>query len=243
MSTFTVSARGKSSNESISDFLRTNYLDLPLEQIESVFGFVEKSTLYGGRQFSVPQLSDRDVSVMNHAGIGLRLPLTNHIATIEEYNANKTLLSKYHNNVNSIICTNDELASWIRNDYPGYEIEASVIKNINNRQKVEAAMVLYDTVVLPMQSNDDVDFLSTISDKSRIRLFANGGCAYTCPSKVCYRSVSEMNKFNGGEFLCSQSIKYRESKGMISFDIQYLSRLGFHKFKLLRSHIGNKTGY
>jgi collagenase-like PrtC family protease len=54
--------------------------------------------------------------------------------------------------------TNDELAGWIRADFPDYKLEASVIKNIDN--------------------------------KENITLFANAGCAYTCPSKICNHSVS-----------------------------------------------------
>lgn len=241
---YTVSARGKSPNKPMFAFLRDSYGHLPLGQIESVFGFVERSSLYGGRHFMSPELSNRDVHQLNNAGIGLRIPFTNHFVDYEEYQANKPLISKYHNEINSVICTNDELATWLREDFPKFcHVEASVIKNIDNTSKLEKALGIYTCAVLPMTSNDDLDFLDSITEKARIRLFANGGCAYTCPSKICYRSQSKLNKFKGGEFKCSQPIKKRELIGMINFDLELLTNKAFNKFKLLRARPGQMTGH
>ena len=243
MNTYTLSARGKKKDEPIFHFLRTNFGNLPLERIESVFGFVEKSSLYGGRIFEGRQLSERDVYQLNNAGIGLRIPFTNHFVDRDEYETAKPLLEKYHRQINSVIVTNDDLAEWIKEDFPHYDVEASVIKNINTMKKLEKALPYYNTVVLPMTSNNDMGFLEAIVDKNRIRLFANAGCALTCPSRICYRSVSKINKFRGGEWQCSQPLKDRDIKGMIDFDIAPLNRLGYHRFKLLRARPGNMTGY
>lgn len=179
--TFTVSARRKIPEMPIFRFLRDKFGNLPLAQIESVFGFVERCTLYGGRNFCAPELSDRDVRQLNHAGIGLRIPLTNHDAEFREYKLYRPFLRKYYQPINSVIVTNDDLAKWIREDFPDFDIEASVIKNINNHKKLEASLKLYDTTVLPMPCNQDEEFLISIENKSRIRLFANAGCALTCP--------------------------------------------------------------
>lgn len=241
--TFTVSARRKSQTVPIFRFLRKQFGNLPLAQIESVFGFVERCGLYGGRNFAEPELSDRDVMQLNNAGIGFRIPLTNHDAELEEYKRYRPMLAKYHRPINSVIVTNDDLAQWIRSDFPDFDIEASVIKNINNYDKLQASLNFYHTAVLPMPCNQDQPFLAGIEDKSRIRLFANAGCALTCPSRTCYRSFSKMNKFQGGEFLCSQSLKEREMLGMIDFDIDELYGLGFRRFKLLRAQPGNMTGF
>jgi len=243
ISTYTISARGKNRFIPIAEFLNHNFSALPIAQIESVFGFVEQSSLYGGRAFTHRELSDKDVEQLNELGIGLRIPLTNHFVSKEEYLATSDMLNKYQNPLNSVICTNDDLAQWILDDFPYYDIEASVIKNLLSLEQIEDALHIYHTVVLPMVSNDNADLLSQIKDKSRIRLFANAGCAYTCPAKICYKSVSKINKFTGGEFKCSQPIKSRNSKGMIDFDLQYLQNQGFHKFKLLRAQVGDRTGY
>ncbi len=232
---FTVSVRGKLEEIPILQFLARNYPDIPHQDIDSVFGFLEKSTLYGGRPFTGVQISERDVINLYSVGIGVRIPLTNNYVEPEEYRENRPLLEKYHREGNAVIVTNDNLARWIREDFPQYKIEASVIKNINTHQAIEEAYKLYDTVVLPMKFCQDPDFLVKIKDKDRITLFANAGCALTCPSKICYPSISKMNKYKGGEFRCSQTLKYRELQGMVDFDLDKLAALGFSRFKLLRA--------
>ncbi len=119
-----------------------------------------------------------------------------------------------------------------------------MIKNIDNLRKLEQALELYDEIVLPMPSNEDLSFLESIADKDRITLFANAGCAFTCPSRTCYVSVSRINKHDGEHpFQCSQSLKERELLGMIDFDIEPLVEMGFHSFKLLRPAPGRMTGF
>jgi hypothetical protein len=241
---FTISARGKASAEPIQRFIKNNYSQIPLEQIDSFFGFTEASTLYGGRFFSVTELSRYDVRSLYRMNINVRLPITNHIATPEEYEENQPFLEKYHRPGNSLIITNDELAGWIRSDFPDYRLEASVIKNINTVKKVDEAFGIYDTVILPMKSNDDEELLKAIDNKKNITLFANAGCAYTCPSKICYPSISKANKVGDNSlFQCSQKLKERNTIGMFDFDLDYLQSLGFDRFKLLRPRKGDMTGF
>jgi len=106
VATFTVSARGKPPNQPVFAYLRENYGNLRINEIDSLFGFVEKSTLYGGRKFVDRELSEKDVRDLNSAGIGVRLPMSNHVAERREYRMNQWLLGKYHVPGNSIICTN-----------------------------------------------------------------------------------------------------------------------------------------
>jgi hypothetical protein len=240
---YTISARGKSPEAPVFAFLRNKYGNFPLREIDSLFGFVEKSTLYGGLFFTRRGLSDRDVRQLNNVGIGIRLPMSNHYVERDEYEENQSLLEKYHRPGNSIIVTNDDLARWVRQDFPNYQIDASVIKNIKTRRKVSEALELYDLVVLPMSLNEDLAFLEKIEEKDRIILFANAGCALTCPSKLCYVSISKKNKDAGAEFQCSQKLKARELEGMVDFPLQpYIDR-GFRRFKLLRSRPGGMTGF
>ncbi len=224
-------------------FLRKQYGYLPLREIESLFGFVERSTLYGGREFKGRELSDRDVTQLNNAGIGLRLPMTNHFVERDEYEQNQDLLQKHHFPGNSVIVTNDDLARWIKQDFPNYHIDASVIKNIKTHRKIDKALELYDAVVLPMRLNEDLDFLQKIEAKDRITLFANAGCALTCPSHLCYLSFSKMNKGQGAEFQCSMMYKERDVDGMVDFPLQPYIDLGFHRFKLLRANPSGLTSF
>jgi len=241
---YTISARGKHAAVPIQKFIRNNYPEIPLNQIDSFFGFTESSTLYGGRIFDTTELSRYDVNSLYRMGINVRLPLTNHYVTREEYEENFPFLEKYHRPGNSLIITNDDLAVWLRQDFPDYRLEASVIKNINTPLKVEEAFRIYDTVILPMTSNDDETFLKSIDNKKNITLFANAGCAYTCPSKICYPSISKANKTGDPSlFQCSQRLKERNTIGMHDFDLDYLQSLGFERFKLLRPRAGNMTGF
>lgn len=241
---FTVSARSKPSAVPIQKYVKHNYAGVPAEQIESFFGFVEASPLYGGRIFSTPELSAYDIRSMYKMGINLRLPLTNHTVSKEEYEQNQWLLEKHHRPGNAAIVTNDKLAKWIKADFPDYRVEASVIKNINTLKKLDKALEVYDIVIPPMASNEDETFLNGIEDKSRITLFANAGCALTCPSKMCYPSISKVNKTGDRDlFTCSQGLKQREQLGMIDFDLDHLQSLGFDSFKLLRARPGKMTGY
>jgi hypothetical protein len=241
--TYTISARGKAAEVPVFKFIRNQYGNVPLREIDSLFGFVEQSTLYGGRAFLRRELSDRDVHQLNNAGIGVRLVMSNHYVERDEYEENRPLLEKYHRKLNSVIATNDDLAMWVREDFPLYKVDASVIKNIKTHRKIEESLRLYDSLVLPMRLNEDLDFLAKIEAKDRITLFANAGCALTCPAKLCYLSISKINKGKGGEFQCSQPIKKRKLEGMVDFPLQPYIDLGFHRFKLLRSRPGSMTGY
>lgn len=240
---FTVSARGKPADDGILAFLAREFPQLPLAQVESVFGFVEPCPLYGGRAYTRPELSPGDVAVLHDCCIGLRLPLSNHHVSRQEYEGFRPFLERYHESGNSVITVRDELAAWIREDFPRFEIEASVIKDIGTHQELDRALALYDTVVLPMRVNQDPEFLAGIEAKSRVTLFANAGCALNCPSKICYPSISKANKFTGEPVACSFSLRPRELFGMQMFDLDALHGLGFNRFKLLRMQGHGLTGY
>ena len=145
---FTISARGKPQGLPVLRFLARHYPTLPIAQVDSLFGFVEHTTLYGGRVFREAELSPRDLGVMYEVGIGLRLPLSNHYVDEDEYERNRAFLERHHRAGNSVIVTNDDLARWIRRDYPAYRVEASVIKHLQSYARIDAALETYHTVIL-----------------------------------------------------------------------------------------------
>jgi len=223
-----VSAR-KSQGVDIKGFLSRAY-NYRIEDIDSVFGFTEFCVLYGGRPYFGAELSEDDIEFLYSSNIGYRIPLTNHTATREEFEASSDFLEKYHRKGNTIITTNNDLAKWIREDYPLYRLEASAIKKLDKLRKVEKALLVYDTVVLPASCNDDIELLESIKEKDRIRLFIKAGCAYTCPSRICYKSFSEHMRDKSTELLCSIPLKPRKY-GKKIFDINQLKDLGYSKFK------------
>jgi len=238
--TFTVSARGKLDYLTMDKFLNMYQSVIGDGCISSVYGFSTFSPLYGGRSFATPDLKESDIDYLADNDIGFRIPLTSSIFTEDSYERTKPLLDKHHNKLNSIICTNDMLAKRIREDYSEYKIEASVIKNIK-LSKISENLDIYDSVVLPMKTNDDIDGLVGIEEKDRIILFANAGCAYNCPSKVCYQTISRKHNQTGrrSDLMCSEGIVPRENLGLVAdvgskaFDLEMLSGLGFKNFKVI----------
>lgn len=110
--------------------------------------------------------------------------------------------------------------------------------------QIYKALEIYHTVVLPMRCNQDEAFLAAIKEKTRITLFANAGCALTCPSRGCYPSVSRANKdFDSKRLICSVPLKARTAMGMVDFDLDHLGELGFSGFKMLRERVGAGSGY
>lgn len=257
---YTISARGKKANQPVEKYLKTFFPNIPLHKIDSVFGFVEPSSFYSGRPFTGRQISDKDIDFLRKNNIGVRIPFTNHFTTEKEYLKNKKILDKYHYKGNSIIVTNDNLARWIKKDYPLYQVEASLLKEVKNLDEINHALSIYDTVVLPMNLNNNHELLKSIEQKNRITLFGNGGCALTCPNRICYEYISKRNKvltttntifrylyywyyFVLRNKWCMNKIKPRKLHGIKDFDLDVLAELGFSRFKMLREHAGRKSGY
>jgi hypothetical protein len=166
--------------------------------------------------------------------IGYRIPLTSYFFTEEMYNESRPFLDKHYRQGNSIIITKDALAKRIKKDYPLYKIEASVIKETDNLDKLYKRLELYDTIVpLPEAFNNNYELLESIKYKDRVRLFINMGCSYMCPARLCYKSFSKNNRGDPYSFECSQRNGYIP-QGMIGFDIDKYISLGFNKFKMLR---------
>lgn len=257
---YTISARGKKPKQHVKKYLNKYFPNIPLNKIDSLFGFVEKSTLYSGRPFMHTQLSDNDYKFLQDHNIGIRIPFTNHYVSRTEYEQFLPLFKKYHQKGNSLIITNDELVSWIRKDFPLYKIEASILKEIDSIEKIDKALKTYDTIVLPMNVNNNLKLLEQIDQKDRITLFGNAGCALTCPNRICYEYISRKNKVLGStnkvfryiycyfsfvlnDKWCMQKIKPRKLHGVKDFDIDKYYQMGFRRFKMLREHSGRKTGY
>jgi len=215
---YAVSARLKPEDFPITLWLNENYSKyLP---VTSVFGFVEYTPLYGGREYLRPEISADDVKWLYDNGVGLRLPLQNTLTKFSHYNAEKSFLKKYHRSGNSVIISQDWLANKIREDFPLYKIEGSII-----RQSLEHSA--YDTIV--------PDFRLTLEDikeipKNKVRLFVNAFCAYTCKNRPCWKLFSALNLKQNIKWYCEHApwIEYK-------FDLEAFKQAGYTKFKVLQS--------
>ena len=105
---YTVSAR-KSAGIEIMDWIAKAY-SYPIEQIDSVFGFTEHTTLYGGRPYKGRDIQDEGLERLYDAGIGYRIPVTNHFVSREEYESQAEFLTQHHRQGNTLIIVNDDFA-------------------------------------------------------------------------------------------------------------------------------------
>jgi hypothetical protein len=233
MITFSISARRKKEDMPIMDYLAKYFKDILLTQIKYIFGFTEFCEIYGGRPYYWRELSDTDVDSLYSKNIGIRLPLTNHFVTYDEYKKCEPLLKKYHKTGNSVVVVVDNLAKWIKNDYPKYSVEASAIKNISSIDQIINTNKVYDGITLPMRFSRNIDFLKSIQNKEKITLFGNGSCGTFCSNNICYEAISEGMKKGGIGFKCSIPTIAKMSVGILNFDIKSLSDLGFSRFKIL----------
>jgi hypothetical protein len=240
---FSVSSRQIQPAMPMSFYLKIMYPYCNFAQIENVFGHtVSFSKLYGGRPF-IPEhsLTDQHLNAMDKQGIGLSLNLTNHFYDENSYAESLPLLEQHHKESNSVICTNDQLAWRIKRDFPNYKLSASIIKNLNTLKKIDQALQLYDLAVIPMDKNDDDQFLQAIPNKDRIVLFGNAVCAYTCPQRSCYLAISQ--KIAGQKVTqdCSRKQLPRPFKGPVFFDVVKFAKMGFKYIKLVPILLENKN--
>jgi len=234
---FTLSSRGIRKDIDILDYLKIFFMYVPFENIDSVFGFsTEFSPLYGGRGFSKTfAMTPAHVNTLEEKGIAISLTLTNHLFDEKNYLESYPLLQRHHTKGNSIVCVNDELVLRIRKDFPNYELKASLIKNLNTYEKVSTALELYDSVVIPMDMNDDDKFLESLPSKERIVLFANANCAYNCTARICYNTISHdmTGKRTAAMHNCSQDMIPRLDMGHVFFNVKKLHAMGYTRFKLV----------
>ena len=238
---YTVSGRNLNTfdNVDIMRYIKFEYMYCKTDAIRSVFNHTtDYSPLYGGRKYSVRNaLTDHHIGTLKENGIGIALTLTNHFFDEEKYRETLPLLRKHHDPINSVICTNDDLAIRIRQEFPDYTLKASLLKNIDTIENVEKACQIYDQVVIPMNKNDDNLFLHNIPKKNRIILFGNATCAYTCPNRTCYYGFSMRKK----EIQCSKRWIPREDKGFVFFDVEKFLGMGFRHIKLVPDIRRRKT--
>ena len=221
-------------------------LEFDYEDIDYVFGKTEDAApLWGGRMANVINLTKVDIYWLYGKGIGYKATLSSRSMSDADYKNTKEMLKIYHREGNAIITAVDKLAERIKNDFPKYKVEASAVMDITTKEHLNKVIDtgLYDTIVLPMCANDDTKFLESINNKDQIRLFINAECSYTCPKKVCYGTISQINKEKTDKMMCSHyDLKmprtfYDDSINWSNFyfDKDKFDKMGFSNYKLVPS--------
>lgn len=163
--------------------------------VDSIYGFAEYTPLYGGRPFRSPELSEADIAWMYDNNIGFRIPLQSFHIDDENYKENKHFLEKYHREGNGLILVDDTVALKVRNDFPKYRLENSIIRGARSIQDIKDRLALYDFIVPDQKIFDlEMDWSALSSDEmARLRLFMTHFCVYDCPAKACHKQFSEVN--------------------------------------------------
>lgn len=230
----------------------SNLPKMDMGNVSAVFGTVDiPSFLYGGRTNTGStgeikyDLLRQDVYRLYDKGIGIKLTLSIPSFTDKDYTQSANLLKIFNRPNNSVIVANNELATKIKNDYPNFSIEASSILNLEGEDLINAAdNDLYDYIVPPIIANDDLDTLAKIKNKNKIILFGNVDCSYSCPNKICYKTIGKCNKTSNISFFkCSVKdfntprLFYRDEVDWLNFyfDFDTYRNLGFSNFKILQS--------
>ena len=235
MTDYAVSLRHKTEEESVEWFLSYYYPSLCIDDITSVFGFLEYTPLYGGRYFLHREISDKDVQWLRGMGIGIKIPLTNSFVSREEYEKSKFILDKYHVKGNSVIVLDHELRDWICEDFPDYLLEYSVIGEIASADKILDVHEMYDVINFRVNHHTDMGELALMPYKEKLRVFANIWCQFNCPDQLCYKILSTYNKTLGDfqKVKCSKKTIKRPNLGYIKYDLQQFIDIGISRFKFM----------
>lgn len=240
---FSVSGRKASPHLDIGAYLKLYYTYVDPARIDSVFGFVLfPSPLYGGRPYDAKRaLTNIHLAQMRELGVNLSLNLTNHYVDDALYESSREFLGRHHVAGNSVTCTSVGLAKRLKRDFPRYLVRASIIKKLNTREKIEAALEVFDQVVLPMEKNDDDELLEALPWKDRIMLFANATCGYACPDRTCWLGVSQLNQGRKETADCNKTQAERQAFGQVFFDVGKFHRMGYRNFKLVPAFLPQHT--
>lgn len=240
---FSVSARKVGPYLDMGHYLKLYYPFVDPARIDSVFGFVlHPSPFYGGRPYDARRaLTNIHLTQLGELGIHLSLNLTNHYFDDALYRDSLPFLARHHATGNSITCTSNRLAKRIKRDFPLYLVRASILKKLHSRERIEAALEIYDQVVLPMEKNDDDGLLESLPWKDRIMLFANAACGYACPDRTCWLGVSQLNQGRPETADCTRTPAEREEFGKVFFDVGKFHRLGYRHFKLVPAFLPQQT--
>ena len=233
--TFSVSGRKVCPNLDMRQYLKLHYMYVDISMIDSVFGAaLFPSRLYGGRPYDMKRaLTNIHLRQLAELGIHISITMTNHYVDDDAYEQSRSILERCHAHGNSIICTSNRLAKKIKRDFPRYGLRASILQKQNTIEKIGKALELYDQVVVPMEMNDDDDFLERIPWKGKVMLFANANCGYRCDVRSCWLGVSQFNQGREETADCSKTLSERQKMSKVFFNVGKFYTMGYRHFKLI----------
>lgn len=172
-------------------------------EIYSVFGSFSNVIWNGGRgstgrTTSLTKMADI-IRFFNDRNIGVNYTYSN--ALIEEihlhdYLSNETL-KMAHNEMNGIIVNNSLFETYIRENYPRFKILSSCTANKLDEEYIKNRIKEVDILVLPPELNQNLDFINSLDDKSKLEILVNESCTPNCPVRSeHYNKIAQTQLFS-----------------------------------------------
>lgn len=139
----------------------------------------------GGIFFSDKNTSSKEMKKVrdfyNSRGIAVTFTFTNQLITEEHLHDEycNQMLKIFHNGMNEVLVVSSILEKYIRENYPKYKINRSIINTENGNFVYEN----YNLSVLPKFKNRDFEYLNNLPDnaKKKTELLCNEFCINDCP--------------------------------------------------------------
>lgn len=117
----------------------------------------------------------------NKKGFKITFTFTNQLITEEHLHDEycNQMLNVFHNGMNEVLVVSPILEKYIRENYPKYRINRSII----NTEKIPFLLENYHLTVISKFKNRDFEYLKSLTDeeKSRTELLCNELCVNNCP--------------------------------------------------------------
>lgn len=186
-------------------------------------------------------------------GIPLKLTLTNPILTENDVHDRycNSIVQLMENDINEILVSNDFLEDYLREKYPCYKFDRSIVAGTisQDMDDIDTYVKLlesnkYETIVLPRRKTKDINFLKQIPMEYRqnIEILLNDFCPLSC-SRLGehYEAIGQMQvynfKYDTESEICLHRCLYpvvERANDMISYDEikEIYEPLGYSEFKI-----------
>lgn len=170
--------------------------------ISSLFGCV-KCAWNGGRIINNYWDTDPKVIVEfmkgHYPGIGCRLTFTNTFISKDELHDKRgnELLEMFNFGNNAVMVYSELLETYIRENYPNYNIISSITKCLDKEQTVKELQKGYSLVVLNTNHLVDEEFMKSLPNKNKVEILVNDACQKICSKRLEHYKYYSLDQKNG----------------------------------------------
>ena len=193
-------------------------------RIDSVYGSFPQCKANGGRHVLglryTAEHMDATFSALNDAGVKARLTFTNLFvdsAMLREDAYVQRILDVASRHNVEIIVYSDEVADYLRNNYP-FKLVLSTTREITDIDVLNDALERFDYVVLNYNLNKDYDFISRIDHPERIEMMVNEVCAPNCPVRQKHYEHESRDQLRGESTLFCEECRRPKAEFYELFD-------------------------